>query len=269
MIQPLPEAHHIPQTFQVDFDRMLCNTLEKYHSSPGFTLLLGSILQYRNMIKNPFEVFPPGLVASLFLFRQQGEGNILDDMGFSGITANWGFALGTLDFLVYFKEFLNNPWRSWIHAFDAPSYVTAAKECLQLYLCNHHKFSQGATDSDRCCKVLLRNKPWTVKVRLGANSRIPKAIRWRKSFGAPIIHQDPAYTLNTFQHENYRSLSYKWALELLPLFLEESAISLELANMLRTCTFATMAQQFRRKMMLARKAITAYLLRVESAVGTP
>ena len=39
-IQPLSDANHICQTFQVGFDRMLCEALEKYYSSPGFTLPL-------------------------------------------------------------------------------------------------------------------------------------------------------------------------------------------------------------------------------------
>jgi len=107
-MQPSPEAHHISQTFQADFDRMLFNTLERYHSSPGFTLILGNILQYTSL-KQPSTFFPPGLVAFLYSVRQQGEGRILDDMGLSGIAAAYG-EFGAEEFLTYFKQLLvGNP----------------------------------------------------------------------------------------------------------------------------------------------------------------
>ena len=92
------------------------------------------------------------------------------------------------------------------------------------------------------------------------------ARRW-KSFKAWTLYElhlrqsvsKPAY---------YQFLSYQWKLDLLPIFLEKSAITSELADVLRTCTFTTMAQRFPRRMRLAREAIAAYLLRVEeSAVG--
>ena len=267
-MQPSPEAHHISQTFQTDFDRMLFNTLEKHQSSPGFALLLGSILQYRNL-KQPSVVFPPGLVASLYLVRQQGDGHILDDMGFSGICETGGEVDSTEEFLTHFTELLENPERSGTHAFDQHRYAIAAKECIQLYSCDHHKFSKGAVDSDRREKVLLRNKPWTWKVRLGTQSRIPKAIQWWKSFEAGYIDQYASFSQSRPEYEFYRSLSYEWALDLLPIFLDKSASSLELADVLRGCTFTTMATIFPRKMRLARKAITTYLLRVDSAVGDP
>ena len=237
-MQPSPEAHHISQTFQTDFDRMLFNALEEHHSSTGFTLLLGSILQYRNVIQ-PSDTFPPGLVASLYWVRQHGEGHILDDMGLYGIYDITGEVEGTTDFLTYFVQLLENPERSGTHTFDQRRYATAAKESLQLYLCNHHKFSKGATDSDLHDKVL----------------------QWQ------YISQHDCPPQGSSKYEHYRSLAYEWALDLLPIFLEESAISLELADVLRSCTFTKMAQQFPRKMSLAREAITTYLLQVDSAVG--
>jgi len=245
---------------------MLCNTLEKHQFSPGFTLLLGSIL-YRNVKQSSDVLFPPGLVASLYLFRQQGEGYILDDVGFSGISEPYGQIGNNKEFLTHFTELLENPERSGAYAFDQNKYATAANECLQLYLCNHHTFSKGATDSAYHDRVLLRNKPWTWKVRQGAHSGVREAIRRWKPLKTWEIQQDPVSPLSSSEHEFYRSLAYEWALDLLPIFLEESAISLELADVLRTCTFTPMAQQFRRKMMLARKAMEIYLLRVESAVG--
>jgi hypothetical protein len=51
MMQPSSEANNISQTLQVDFDRILCNMLEKHHSFPGFTLLLGSLFLYIKDIK--------------------------------------------------------------------------------------------------------------------------------------------------------------------------------------------------------------------------
>ena len=279
MMQPLPEANHIPQTFQADFDRMLCNVLEKYHCCPGFTLLLGSILHYTNFVHQSL-TFPPGLVASLNLVRQEGEEHILDDTGFSGINTPCAQIPGTSTFLAYFIEFLVNPQRSGTRAFDQQSYATATKECLQLGLYNHHKFSKGATGSacrDKVLRYLRRNKPWAWKARLGVHSRIHKAMRrvtvrqW-KSFKASTdygVNQHSSFPHDSFKHGCYRSFAYQWRLDLLPIFLEKSAISLELANMLRTHIFTTMAQRFPRRMRLAREAITTYLLRVDSAVCGP
>jgi len=273
-MQPLPEPNHIWQTFQTDFDRMLCNVLGKYHSSPGFTLLLGGILQYRN-VKYPSFSFPPGMVATLYLIRQQGEGHILDDMGLSGIITTDGGMHGTLEFLAYFIELLENPKQSETHVFDQHKYATAAKECLQLCLCSHHRFSKRATQPACHDKLLLRNAPWAWKARLGIHSRIRKAMhhltiqQWRSLKARTNIFQF-AFPKRSSERDYYRFLSYQWRLDLLPIFLEKSAPSLELADMLRTRTFTMMAQRFPRKMKLAREAITNYLVRVESqAVGGP
>ena len=214
-------------------------------------------------------MFPPGLVASLYLVRQQGEEHILDELGFSGVNELSAETAGTEEFLTYFTELLEDPQRSGTYAFDQQRYATAAKECLQLYLCNRHKFSKGATNLAHRAKVLLRNKPWAWKERLGAHSRILTAIRWQKSFESLYVAQDLPSPLSSSKHEYYRSLAYEWALDLLPIFLDKSAVSLELADVLRTCTFTTMAQQFPRKMRLAREAIATYLCRVDSAVGRP
>jgi hypothetical protein len=80
---------------------VLFNALEKYHSRPGFALLLGNILQYTKFKHESFK-FPPGLVASLYLIRQQGQGHILDD---------WGINIGlhASKILPYFIELLENP----------------------------------------------------------------------------------------------------------------------------------------------------------------
>jgi len=197
-------------------------------------------------------------------------------MGFSGIINTNGGVRGTPEFLTYFVGLLENPERSGVHAFDQQKYATAAKECLQLCLCSHRKFSKGTTESARHDKLLLRNKPWAWKGRLGVHGRIRKAmhhltIRQWKSFEAQThksttsIDQYASFPQNSSEYEDYRFLSYQWRLDLLPIFLEKSAISLELADQLRRRTFTTMAQRFPRRMKLAREAITTYLLRVEES----
>jgi len=82
-MQPLAlsEAEHIFQTLQVPFDRMLHDVLEKYHSFPGFTLLLGSICQYMSA-KQPYS-FDAGMATLLYLIQKQ-EGHIPDNTGFFG-----------------------------------------------------------------------------------------------------------------------------------------------------------------------------------------
>jgi len=169
MIQSLPQANHIYQTFQADFDRALCNALEKYHSCSGFALLLRSIIQYANF-KHPFFKFPLGPLAALYLLHQEGNGvygNILDDMGFSTPTTIPG-EFGTQEFFDYFIKFLENPERSGIQAFDQHRYATASKECLQMCLCSHQKFSKGVTEPACHHKILLRNKPWAWKAQSSA-----------------------------------------------------------------------------------------------------
>ena len=221
--------------------------------------------------------FPPGLVASLYLVRQQGEGHILDDLGLSGIWASHVETPEASKFLTYFIDLLENPERSGTHFFGQHRYTTTAKELLQLCLCSHHKFPKGAMESTRHNKVLLRNKPWAWKARLGIHSRIRTAMRhvtvrrW-KSLTArnTSIYQHITFPQGFSGHENYQFLAYQWRLDLLPILLEKSAISSELADVLRTRTFTKMAQRFPRRMRLAREAIEDYLLRVEhSAVGDP
>ena len=249
---------------------MLCNALDKYQSCPGFALLLGSPLQYMTL-KHQVITFPPGMVASLYLVRQQGEGHILDDTGLAGIHTPNAQVYGTDEFLTYLIELLENPGRSRAYAFDQQRYATAAKECLQLCLCSHRKFLNGATESACHYSVLLRNKPWVWKARMGVYSRIRKSrhylkVRQRESL---VIRQYASFPENSPEDEYYRSLSYQWALDLLPFFLERSEISLELAEVMRGCTFAMMASGFPRRVRLAKKAMTEYLARVESVVAHP
>ena len=283
IMQPFPEACHISQTFQAAFDRMLCNVLEKYYSYPGFTPLLGSILQYTNL-KPRFSYYPSGLLASLYLVHQQGGGPIFDDTGFSGFmdvcSACHGDAksFSTTEFLTYFMKLLENPKQSGTLAFDQHRYATAAKECLQLWLCSHCKLLKGATGLAYHDSVLLRNKPWAWKARLGVHSRIwsaRKAMRnptfLQSMDDAGTIDQDGSFIQSSSGHDFYRFLVYRWGLDLLPFLLEKSEISLELANILRTHTFTLMAwQKFPRRLRMVREAISTYLLRVEeSVVGGP
>ena len=274
MIQSLPEANHIYQAFQADFNGLLCKTLEKHHSYPGFALLLGSILQYTNF-KHPSLDFPPGLVASLYLLRQEGDGDILDDVGFSGVISTFGGLTGTPEFLAYFMGWLENPERSGTRVFDSHRYTAAAKECLQLYLCNHRNFSKGATTESACrAKVLLREKPRAWKVRLGVHSRVRKVIPhlivqyWKSvQAGRIYVYQYASFLHGSPEHECCRLLSYRWALDLLPFLLERSGISSELVDVLhRRAMFTMMAQEFPRRTTLAKEAIAKYLLRAESAV---
>jgi len=267
LTQPFSEAAHISLTFQVDFDRMLCDILEKYHSCPGFSLHLGSIVQYGNARK-PFPLIP-GIVASSYLIHQPGEGQILD-----AIYPRSGYLLHNLAFFTYFAELLQNPGRSGAGSFDQQQYATSTKECLQLYLCNHHSFSMGATASALHDKALRRHKPSAWIARLGVHSRIQKGRNYvkvkqgKKFFNRFYFREDlSSLPKNSPEHEHCRSLSYKWALNLLPFLLEKSAISLELAKELDSHTFAMMAQIFPRRTKLAKEAITRYLGRVESTLG--
>ena len=280
-IQSLSEADHICQTLQVHFDGMLCNVLEKRHSFPGVTLLLGSIYQYFRTKQSYY--FGAGMAVSSYLIWQQGEGHILDDTGLFGpngiISHNQTFYLpfrpSILLVFHYLAEFLHNPKRSGTHIVDQQRYAAAAKECLQLFLFSHRNWSKGATEFACRDRAIRRSKPWEWVARLGVHSRIRKGrhhlkVRQHKSIRLKaryIVYQDLFLPKNSPKHQYCRSLSYRWALDLLPFFLERSAISLELANVLRRCTFTTMAWKFPRRRRLAKEAITKYLSLVEYAVG--
>ena len=270
MMQPLPEVNDISQTLQVDFDRILCNVLEKYCSFPGFNLLLGSLLHFAMNIKRR-PIFPSGMLASVYLIRQRGGGHILDDIGFSCICGIAIIMQSTPKFLIYFAQLLENPEQSGTQVFDQQRYTAAAKDCLQLCLFNHRNFSKGIMDSGHRDRALRRSKPSAWIARMGVCSRIWKG---RHNFQILLkaritINQYHSFPEKSPQHECYRSLSYRWALDLLPFFLENSAISLELAAVLRRRTFTTMALQFPRRKRLAKEAIAKYLLQVESAAGNP
>jgi len=195
-----------------------------------------------------------------------GDGHIIADSGFPH---DWD------DYADYFVELLESPERSGTHIFDQKRYATAAKECLQLYLCSHRDFSKGATEFTCRDKALRRIKPWDWVARLGFHSRIRKGrchfrVLRRQSFNVwDILYREKTFPENSPKHQLYRSLSYLWALDLLPFLLEKSAVSLELANVLRGSTFALMAWEFPRSMRLAREAIEKYLLRVDCTVDNP
>ena len=270
MIQPSSESNHIRRTFQVQFDRMLCNALGKYHHFPGFALLLGTLIQYPNKHRLNLWITPE-ISAFLYLVRQQ-QGAILDDVSFFGIwqitSGKFGCQYGMDEFCAYFAELLENPDRSGTHVFGQQRYATAAKECVELCLCTPRNFSKVAIEV-ACDKGLRRSKPWVWIVRLGVHSRIRKArqhlVRQQKM--RTVVDQYAPLPENSPKHEYYRIMAYKWALYLLPFLLEKSGISLELAEVLRSRTFAPVAHSFPRKRRLAREAITKYLLRVESAVS--
>ena len=268
-MQPSSEVNQISQTLQVNFDRILCNILGKYHSFPGFALLLGSVLQSMN-INQQGSWFSSGMVAYLNLVRRRGEGYLLDDIGFSGILSPRECKTGTQEFLTYLTQLLEKPERSGTRAFDQQRYTTAAKECLKLCLCSYRDFSKGATESGHHDRALRRNKPSAWIARMGVCRRIWKGrhhLRVLLKQSTVTIRQHLSFPDNSPKHEYYQSMSYQWALDLLPLFLENSAISLELAEVLRKHTFTTMAQQFPRRRRLAKEAIAKYLIRVESAAG--
>ena len=64
MMQPSTEADRISRTLQVDFDKILCNVLEKHHSFPGFALVLGGLLQSIMNIKECLSSWNDSISAS-------------------------------------------------------------------------------------------------------------------------------------------------------------------------------------------------------------
>ena len=218
-----------------------------------------------------------GIVVSSYLIQQRGERRTLDDRGLFGanrtISRNGAIylLLNTPEFFSYLTKYLESPERSGTHIFDQQQYATAAKECLQLYLCSHHKYSRGATEFACHNKAMRRNKPWEWVARLRVHSRSRNERRrftllQRRSIDAlgSIIYQHHPLLESSPEHQYFRFLSYRWALDLLPFLLEKSATSLELADILRRRAFTMMAQKFPRRRRLAKEAIARYLLRVEA-----
>ena len=97
---------------------MFCNVLEKYHSFPGFTLVLGSLFQFQSTEK-PY-TFLHGITTSLYLTQQWEEGHILDDTRLFGANRILSdtqaiYAPGTRKLFSYFTELLESPERSGTH----------------------------------------------------------------------------------------------------------------------------------------------------------
>ncbi|KIM37588.1 hypothetical protein M413DRAFT_30784 [Hebeloma cylindrosporum] len=275
---PLTEVDHshIFQALQGTFDRILCNVLEKYHSFPGFALLLGVVHWYTKPKRKKCHVREELSSWYLVRYRSLREGAILNAIGYNGILKFDGGFCSKLTFkeiLAYFADSLENPVRSGPQIFDKQRYATAAKECLQLCLCSHNTFSKGATEFFHRDKSLRRDKPWAWIRRSGVHSRIWIArhhskVRLLKSTKRwYTIDPGCRYPEGSPIHEYLRSLPYRGALELLPSLLEKSAISFDLAEVMRRRTFTTMAQRFPRRTRLAKEAIKKYLSRVESAMG--
>jgi hypothetical protein len=189
--------------------------------------------------------------------------------------------LKTQDFPVIWIMLITS-WSCWRVLSDrGPTFLirsgmrTAAKECLQLYLCSHRDFSKGATEFACRDMAICRSKPWAWVARLGVHSRIRKGrrhfkvLRRRSIKASRRVHWDYFFPEKFPEHQYDRFLSYRWALDLLPFLLEQSPVSLELADVLRGYTLAMMAWRFPRSMRLAKEAIGKYLLRVDSAVGDP
>jgi len=271
MKQPLSETAHICQTLQVDFDQIICHVLEKIYSFPGFTLLLGGVLQ-------DITTEPSTYIAEfLYLVPWHRELDLAGSWKIMGVNIiNCQYSPGKAEFLTYFKEFLQNPERSGNHVFDQQRYATAVKECLRLCLCSHHHFPKRVIESVRGDRILCRNKPWEWRRRLGAHGRIRKSrhqfmVRERRKFKAThqLFFSYPSRpTIQTLVEDEYsRSFVYEWALDLLPLLLGRSAVSSEMADVLRNCIFATMGLEFPRKTRVAKDAMRRYILRVESAMG--
>jgi hypothetical protein len=173
------------------------------------------------------------------------------------------------NFLAYLAEFLENPERSKTHVFDQQKYATASKRCLQLCLCSHHILPKGAIlKSAHRDKALRRSKPWLWRRRLGIHGWALKARHRQKVRRWKSLKTEPGTSGGSYARDEYRrSVVYGWSLNLLPSLLEKSAISLELAKVLRRRTFTTMAQRFPRRKRLAKEAIMRYLLRVGSVSG--
>jgi len=146
------------------------------------------------------------------------------------------------DFLNYLAQLLEDPQRSMTHVFDQQRYAMASKECMQLCLCSHHKFSKRAVESAHQDNMLRSSKPWLWKRRLGVHSRIRECRHYlkvrrsklievqRRAYGSRFFPDRRLFSGSFPEHKYYRSSLYGWGLDLLSSILEKSAISLELAE---------------------------------------
>jgi len=252
--------------------------LEESHYYPGVALVLGSLLWHMKS-EHPFTPpSSPWIIVPRHLGSQKGKLHALVDIGFSKIWRELCVGLSFSNrqpFVTYFVEFLEDPERSKAHVFDQQRYATTSKECLQLYLCSHRNYSKGALESAHWDKVLRRSRPSLWKRRLGIHSRVKKgrhhikSQQWKALKAQSIREWRDPFPYNLLGNEYSRFCMYRTMLEFLPFLLEKSAISLELAEILRRRTFTTMGQKFPRRMRLAKEAMSRYLLRVESGVGEP
>ena len=241
---------------------MLANILKKHSHYPGVALFLGALLEHKKKGYSQTH-YPMPIVPLHPLFILYGT----EFAGFLDLYIEKEVAIHQ-EFFNYFAALLENPERSKAHSFDQQRYVVASKECMQLCLCLHSKFSRGVREYAYRDKALRRSKPLVWRRRVGVHGKIRKA---RHNFKARQLKslkaQDYLDQSIPAENEYSRSLSYRWALDLLPSFLEKSATSPELAEVLRGCTFTTMGQKFPRRMRLAKDAVLKYLLRIDAGPG--
>jgi hypothetical protein len=241
---------------------MLRNILEKHSHYPGVALLLGTLLEHKK-IGYPPTHFPMPIVPlhPLFILHGTEFGGLMDLYVEKEVPSHQ-------EFFNYFAGLLEDPQRSKAYVFDEQRYVAASKECMQLCLSRRSTFSRGTVEFAHRDNVLRRNNPSQWRSRLGVHSRIRKARRHVKARQLKSLQaQDYLDHSVPTENEYSRSLSYRWGLGLLPSFLKKSATSLELAEVLRGCTFTTMGLKFPRRMRLAQEAVFEYLLRIDSWLG--
>jgi len=141
-------------------------------------------------------------------------------------------------------------------------FANAVRDCLELYLCNGQlKFWKRQSQFDRWYAGQMRRAtPWIWGVRFGTRSIYhPKRPgKNAKSFSTCRVSLPVAFS----GVEGYQLALYKWALIVLPSFLESSELSLELADYLGHSTFWMVSVRFQYLTRLAKVAISKYSMRV-------
>ncbi|KIM37526.1 hypothetical protein M413DRAFT_257021 [Hebeloma cylindrosporum] len=203
----------------------------------------------------------------LILGQNDGNEEFFEGMGFAGLLKTHSITSTIeprgIEYLKYLYNLLEEPKRSGIYALNAQTFAGAVMECLSLYLCNRAFFQKRRSRFEPWRARRRRTSPWLWRMRFGPcniyHRNHPKAGTFDRRRGSRPV-ASPGL-------EDYQVALYEWALIVLPFFLENSAVSPDLAEHLSRSTFSINSVRFPYLTRRARLAISTYLLRVKVSQG--
>lgn len=201
----------------------------------------------------------------LILGQNEGNQEFFEDMGFAGLLKTHSITSTIeprgIEYLEYLCDLLEKPERSGAYTLDGQMFASAVRDCLDFYLCNRRLLQKRRSRCDRWHYRMRRTTPWLHRVRFGTLNVYHQKRPGRKT---RVFNPSRGSRRVAFPGvEGYQLASYEWALMVLPFFLENSVVSLELADYLSHSTFSIVSVRFPHLTRLAKVAISTYSIRAQ------